>query len=253
MNGYTQKRRGAVDHLRDGRLSLLEYGAHDLLLALADKATGMWWGSAKGLAATCGAGDVTERQARHLLESLEKKRYIRRFAKKRGHGNYPILLNKFEVTFGAYKGMRLNAEETSDWRNPVYQVCQGDGSDRGPADGAAQGEPSAPFREGEFKTEKEKKTKKQTTAASSTEVSPNVCQAFRTLGYEQPFGPLEFQEIWADEYSQVKTQDPNWTDVMERTILRCQSQAVKVPSLFFAHKREIEKGEVRDRYHITPK
>jgi hypothetical protein len=260
VNGYTQKRRGAVEHLRDGRLTLLEYGAHDLVLALADKKTGIWWGSAKALAAHCGAGDVSERQARHLLESLESKHYIRRFAKKRGHGNYAILINKYEVTFGAHKGMRLNAEKTADWRNPVYESCLESGleqrAENGAAEGRAEGEAHAPFREGDLRLEKEreqeKKQKSATAAATSVQFSPEVATAFRALGYEQPFGVPEFQAIWTDEYTQVQSPNPNWTDVMERTIVRCQSCRVSVPALFFSHKRQIEKVEVEERYHRTP-
>jgi hypothetical protein len=260
VNGYTQKRRGAVEHLRDGRLTLLEYGAHDLILALADKETGIWWGSAKALAANCGAGDVSERQARHLLESLESNGYILRFAKKRGHGNYPILVNKYAVTFGAHQGMRLNAERTTDWRSPVYEHCQErgreQGEESGTAEGGVEGLERAPFREGDLRKEKEleheKKQKHATAATASVQFSPDVSKAFRALGYEQPFGSQEFQAIWTDEYGQVQTPEPNWTDVMERTIVRCQSSGVKVPSLFFAHKRQVEKVEVEDRYHRTP-
>ncbi len=175
MNGYTQKRRGAVEHLRDGRFTLLEYGAHDLILALADKATGIWWGSAKALAAICGAGDVTDRQARHLLESLEKKGYVRRFPKRRGHGNYPILVNKFEVTFGAYRGMRLNAEKTTDWRSPVYESCLEHGAEQGAQDGAVH----APFREGE-----ERQTKRKNTAAKTAPLADLRFQPFFQFAYE---------------------------------------------------------------------
>jgi hypothetical protein len=175
MNGYTQKRRGAVEHLRDGRFTLLEYGAHDLILALADKANGIWWGSAKALVATCGAGDITDRQARHLLESLEKKGYLKRFPRRRGHGNYPILVNKFEVTFGAYKGMRLNAANTTDWRNPVYEPCQ----EQGPE----QGEARAPFREGDLrnKKEKEKRTAAKTAPPADPRFQPFVDFAYKAF------------------------------------------------------------------------
>ena len=136
MGGYVQKRRGVIDHLRDGRLTLLELGAHDVLLLLADKASGMWIGSAKALAANCGAGDITDRQARHLLESLEKKGYIRRFPKRRSHANYPILINRYLITFGANIGSMLNASATTDWRNPVYQSRQELGVQIGLEDGA---------------------------------------------------------------------------------------------------------------------
>jgi hypothetical protein len=138
-------------------------------LALADKATGVWWGSAKALAAICGAGDVTDRQARHLLESLEKKGYVRRFPKRRGHGNYPVLVNKFEVTFGAYRGMRLNAEKTTDWRSPVYESCLEHGAER------------APFRKGEERQTKRKKPAAKTTPPADPRFQPFVDFAFKSF------------------------------------------------------------------------
>lgn len=256
MRGWIQKRRGAVEHLRDGRLSLLQYGAHDLILALADIETGIWWGSAKALAANCGAGDISEREARHLLESLEKKGYIRRFSKKRGHGNYPILVDKFEISFGAKRGMRLNAATSNDWRNPIYEsrVEEGlqQGTEEGIVDGPAQGEVHAPFREGELKPENE--TKKQKAASTPPiNVSPAIRQTFKDMGYEQPFGHPKFQEIFAQEYGEEQThQPPNWTDAMERTIIRCNDGGIKVPPVFYLHKREIEKDGVHKRYHRSP-
>lgn len=145
-SGHVKRRRGILGHLQDGRITLLESGAHDVIGMLADKASGIWFGSARALAANCGAGDVSERQARHLMESLEQKGYIRRFATPRAHGNYPILVNKYEVTFGAQRGMRLNAILTRDWRHPRYESC--------PEQGAEQGAERAPLQE--VRSEKEK-------------------------------------------------------------------------------------------------
>lgn len=150
-NGYVQRRRGILGHLQDGRLTLLECGTHDVISMLADKATGIWFGSARGFAASCGAGEISERQARHLLESLEKKGYLKRFAKPRAHGNYPILVNKYEVTFGAHTGMRLNAAATKDWRRPVYESCAEHGVEKGVGKGAER----SPFQEQELRHEKE--------------------------------------------------------------------------------------------------
>ena len=138
--GYVQKRRGIIQHLRDGRMTLLEYGAYDLILLLANKATGIWVGSAKALAANCGASDVSDRQARHILESLESSSYVKRFAVARSHRNYPILINRFFVSFGAHSGCVLNAIKTTDWKHPVYDkvptVSLQEGAEEGAEDGA---------------------------------------------------------------------------------------------------------------------
>lgn len=198
MNGYTQKRRGAVEHLRDGRLTLLGYGAHDLLLALADKQTGVWWGSAKALSAICGAGDITERQARHILETLEIGRYIKRFATRRSHGNYPILLNKFEPTCGAYKGLRLNTDKTSDWRAPVFEACQEQGAERGQDEGAER----ASIREGDVRKEKETKLRGAKPAAP-TDPRHQAFVDFAMKTYRAKYGQAP---NWSarDDFSRLK-------------------------------------------------
>ena len=77
-----------------------------------------------------------------------------------------------------------------------------------------------------------------------------ITDSFSALGHK-PFGPKAFQESWAQEWS-AAGENPNWTDLMEETIQQCRSLGVKVPSLFFKHKHEIESGEVRMRYKVTP-
>src|SRR5271163_2623452 len=84
--GHLKRRRGWLDHLQEGRVTLQESATHDIVGLLADKSTGMWFGSARAFAANCGAGDISDRQARHLLESLERKGYIKRFTTPRAHG-----------------------------------------------------------------------------------------------------------------------------------------------------------------------
>ena len=202
--GYIQKRRGILDHLRDGRLTLLELGAHDVIILLADKATGMWVGSAKALSANCGAGDITDRQARHLLESLEIKGYIRRFPKRRSHANYPILVNRYLVTFGAYSGMTLNASATSDWRKPVYESRQEQGAEQGLEDGAEQGAERAPIQE--VRSKKEKIEKSIEGAATKTVAPPPQIAAVISLplndGTEHPISEHQVNE-WLHLYPAV--------------------------------------------------
>jgi hypothetical protein len=187
--GFIQLRRGLFEHLRDGRLTLLELSALCVILLLADKATGIWIGSARALAANCGAGDITDRQARHLLESLEKKGYIRRFPRRRSHANYPILVNRYLVTFGAYSGMTLNAAATDDWRQPVYESRQEQGAERGAEDGVHQGAGRAPYQEVEVKREERKN---KPTSAPET-VAPIDLPPWLPLGTWNDF--LEMRKV----------------------------------------------------------
>jgi hypothetical protein len=125
-SGYVGMRRGLVDHVIDGRLTMREHSAYAMMIKMADRKTGIWIGSAKHLSSLYGAGDVDERLARYLLESLERKGYIKRFLRPRQRGNYPILVDKFECSDGAHKGLRLNAAATADWRDPVYDPLPSD-------------------------------------------------------------------------------------------------------------------------------
>ena len=80
--------------------------------------------------------------------------------------------------------------------------------------------------------------------------SPTLVRAFLALGHE-PFGSGKFQNIWLEQYNQAGP-DPNWTDIMERTIQICKGSHVQIPGLFYKHKHEIENGEVKMRYKVTP-
>ncbi len=124
--GYVQKRRGVLEHLERGSLTLLEYGAFDFLLMSADAATGTWWGSAEDLSRACGAKDVDSRKARRLLESLEGKRYIRRFLILGSHSRYPVLLHQYFATKGAANGKVLNAWKSSSYEGLVWEWPPGD-------------------------------------------------------------------------------------------------------------------------------
>lgn len=198
MNGYVPKRRGVVEHLRDGRMTLQMYAAHDLLVLLADKATGIWIGSAKAFAANCGAGDVSERRARHILESLELGGYIKRFPIRRSHRNYPILISRFQPTSGAYSGMRLNAAATKDWRSPVYDSCQEHGAQPGAEPGAEPGVERAPIREGEGEREGEKH------AQATKRPSPSVFAGTNFEVSQRQDQILAAAFPWADRQAQYR-------------------------------------------------
>jgi hypothetical protein len=101
--------------------------------------------------------------------------------------------------------------------------------------------------EGEREKEKEEGQRRKIVAAPSA-----ITNSFFALGHK-PFGTKKFQEIWAEEWSAAGN-DPNWTDIMEQAIQRCHGQRPKVtvPGLFYKHKHEIESGEVKMRYRVTP-
>ena len=115
--GYYPRRRGLLDHVKKGRLSLVDNGLHDILCQLADPETGYVWTNATDLASRC---NYSRKFIQQYLRRLERKGYIKRFAVRRSKKHYPLLINSFECTRGAHSGKRLNAIKTIDWRVPVY-------------------------------------------------------------------------------------------------------------------------------------
>ena len=146
-NGFVPIRRGILEHLRDGRITHGELAAYIVMILEADSKTGIWKGSARALAALYG---WTQRGARHVLERLERKGYIRRFATPRSHANYPVLIDKYLCAEGGLEGRRLNVRASTDWRNPVYENCPQNSAEHGPEDGAERAPKQQ--REGKIKT-----------------------------------------------------------------------------------------------------
>ena len=142
-SGYVPIRRGLLDHIRSGDLTHEEALAYVITILEADCETGLWRGSAKAL----GPYNYSHRAARHILEQLGKKGYIKRFTKKGRRGNYPVLVNKYGVTRGRWAGRKLNADKTLNWKEPVYE-CQ--------ENGQQNGQLTAPSQEGEGRKRKRK-------------------------------------------------------------------------------------------------
>src|SRR6266852_479075 len=245
--GFYKRRRGILEHIESGEIDLLENGIHDYLSLKANLVigspcsipVGVCFTSAPALHAHCRR--VSERTMQRILEHIEAIGWLRTFKTPGKRGNYPTLLCRASVHDLSGNEYRVNGAKTIDWTKPVYEpVGEVSPEELNPV----------PNESGNRKLRNEKRDqrrqqKKPASASAVVEISHATLQAFKALGYEQPFGAPEFQSIWTDEYSQVQTNNPCWTDIMERAILRCQAADVKVPSLFFAHKREIEKGEVR--------
>jgi len=120
--GYVQARRGLFEHVQSGRMSLREWAVFHLLLYLANSATGVWHGSSLALMSHFGNGDMTHRQAKDVLSSLEVKGYIKRFRTQGQRGNYAILVNKYVVTSGVLSGKWANAARTVSYSDIQYDA-----------------------------------------------------------------------------------------------------------------------------------
>jgi hypothetical protein len=147
--GYLQLRRAIFEHLRDGRLSKFQALGYIYIATQADTRTGIWRGSAGAFA---GEFCCSERSARHLIESLSDRGYLKRFPTPGRHFCYPILVNKYLVTDGEHAGERLNASASKSWQQPVYEK----NGDFGEHRGEHKGGQSAPQRRRENKEGKSK-------------------------------------------------------------------------------------------------
>jgi hypothetical protein len=228
-NGYVPLRRQLVlEHLVGGRMSANQFAAYVVMISLADKRTGMWRGSARALAVYFGAGDVSERTARRLLESLEQKGYVKRFSTRRGHGNYPIAINRYEVTYGAAKGKRLNALKTTNWRRPIFEV--------GLEGGAQGGAETASVQE-----ERREKRERSRKPAAAIKKNAGKSEAWEALSIKPRNLPPEFCELVEGLY------DTKGTMSMSEFVRICmdlwEEQGGKIPPPFAQAAKTIRERE----------
>lgn len=248
-NGFLATRRGLLEHLQDGRLTLQQKGAFQTICELAHWKTGVWWGSARALAANCGAGDVTERQARHLLESLEGAGYIRRFSTPGRRGNYGIVVDKFEVRVGELL-YRVNSKATEDCRRPVLELCQEDGE----VQGEVRGEVSAPSEEVRSNQKKESKGKTNPAAsatpqqAASAPPDPPVAQKPES---KPPANPalVESREYAFKDFERIHGQPPTWDASDFSALADLFHRQPKLTSLEF-HRRWLNFSSSTDSFEL---
>jgi hypothetical protein len=119
-DGFTKIRNGIDDHLRDGTISLFESAVFVQMLRQAQYDTGLWFGNAERLLADA-PRNTTLQDCRNALKHLSQLGWIKGW--RRGHEGATVvyLIDRFECTEGAAKGMRLNLEKTKTWKKPFYE------------------------------------------------------------------------------------------------------------------------------------
>jgi hypothetical protein len=155
--GWYKRRRGILEHLEAGRIDLLDSGIHDFICLKMNALVGndsllppgVWIGSAAAIRALC-PRQISERAIQGSLDRLEKLGMIKRWITKGKHGNYPILVCRGTVADLSGNEYRINAEGTTDWRQPKLDPI----GERSPAVQNAVGD-LTPIRELE-KEEREK-------------------------------------------------------------------------------------------------
>jgi hypothetical protein len=109
-NGFLKLRREVLEHVRNGKMTHLEFNVFVYITSQADTRSGVWNGSANALA---GEWALSPRAARRQLEALEAKGYLKRFPMRGSHLCYPVLVKRFLVTEGEHAGEFLNIAQST--------------------------------------------------------------------------------------------------------------------------------------------
>ena len=159
-------RSGILDHLLAGKLGYGELGIYVAVHLQADLRTGIWVGSAPRILATAPRG-TSLREVQRRLQTLTEIRFLRPFHTHGARGNFPWLIDKYEVKLGALKGKRLNAWQSESWRSPLYESCAEDDADCVADTCAERVAEAAPYHEsgGSRKEQEKERTRTQTPRA----------------------------------------------------------------------------------------
>jgi len=118
-SGWYARRRGILQHLDEGQISLLDLAVHDFLCLTANHQTGVAWVSALKIKALCPA-DISLRAIQRSLAHQEEISWIKRFRTHGQRGNYPVVIGKYFVTDASLKWKSVNLERTTDWREVQF-------------------------------------------------------------------------------------------------------------------------------------
>jgi len=102
--GWYKRRRGILEHLEAGKVSLLDSAVHDFLCLKANGVVGTATTLPPGICITSAAAihalcpkQISERAIQRSLEHLESIGWIRRWNMRGKRGNYPILVCRLSV------------------------------------------------------------------------------------------------------------------------------------------------------------
>jgi hypothetical protein len=119
--GFAQIRNGLKEHIEAGKLCPTDLGVYTFLHLYCDYSTGVYKGTALGIAYRM--GDATHKSTiNKSLARLKKIKFINFRAGNGKRGGYEILIDKFEPTFGELRGCRLNAWKSASNGRPLYEA-----------------------------------------------------------------------------------------------------------------------------------
>ena len=126
VRGFYRRRRGVLEHLQSGRITLFDAAVHDFLCLNAQSQVGngsaippgVWTGSATKIYLLTGRNE-SQRIIRRSLEKLARIGWIKTWHEQGRKGDYPILISRLVVRDASGNDFIVNSEETTDWRHPV--------------------------------------------------------------------------------------------------------------------------------------
>ena len=171
--GWVQLRRGILDHLHEGKLSILEFLVLIVLIMLADKETGR--GTINAPTLRYFIPELSYHAAKRVLLSLEIKRYIYRQITPFSKIVYPFWVNRYLLSAGLHKGLRNDLTkvfESKDINDIAYINPALDDAPQGAPEGAP--DPALNYKKGEEKIEKRNKAINSSESASVCAPSDNT-------------------------------------------------------------------------------
>lgn len=182
FNGYVQLRRGLLEHVHDGRLSLIEFAVLTTLILLADKSSGSGTINANTLGTFVGEGLDYEsenprnrqRGKQRVLRNLEAKGYIYRHIVPHSKRAYRYWVNKYLLTDGANKSRRVDIAQvliTKDVKDIRYMSAVAETVAEGVAEGVAE---TVASNEKEKYKEKEKEPVRTGVSASLNDIKSDT-------------------------------------------------------------------------------
>jgi hypothetical protein len=131
FRGFYRRRRGVLEHLQSGFITLFDAAIHDFVCLNAQSRVatgsripgGVWFGSARLIFLLTGRCEQ-ERRIQRSLSKLETLGWLKRFHTQGKRGDYPILVERFVVSDGAGHDFRVNAAETTDWQHPILEPIE---------------------------------------------------------------------------------------------------------------------------------
>lgn len=125
--GFYKRRRGILEHLENGHISLVDLAVHDFLSLKANLVIdpacsippGVCFSSSVAIHNSCSKRGLSERTIRRSLQHLEQIGWIKRWPWPGKRGNYPILVCRASVHDLSGVEYRVSGAETTDWRHPA--------------------------------------------------------------------------------------------------------------------------------------